>query len=492
MKIVLTHILLSVFFATGLLAQVKQVTLKDVENQGVFIDAMRERLLGNYEKSIELFGKVLEKAPNNSVAYYELALIQVSLKDFEKAKKYIDRAISLDGTNQWYRILQAKIFSERGEYEAAAKVYTFLIKAEPDNEEYYFSKAYFLVKAGLIKKAINTYNKLEKRDGINEELSRKKHALYLSLGDFDKAGKELEKLANAYPKSTEYKHLLAEYYKKNGQGEKASKIYHDILTINPDDSRAKLAIVGEDISGSQNDNTLEALVPIFQRADVDIDSKVVELLPVVNKISTTQDAKLTQSALHLADILREVHPDDAKAYALSGDLYYSAGDKTKSVEMYKKAVKLNSGVYTVWEQMLLTVKELEDYDQLLTLSEQALDVFPNQVVLNYLNGLAYAKTNNHQKAIKALSIAGKMSRKTPKLRYDIYALLANEYFVTKQFDKAKTAIDEALTLKPDSPVLLERYGDIFQALGDSANAKIYWQKALKNGGNKERLNGKLK
>jgi len=433
MKIVFVNIILIFILSGSLSAQVKQVSLKDVENQEIFIDAMRERLLGNYEKSIELFGQVLEKSPENSVAYYELALIQVELKDFETAKKHIAKAIELDGNNQWYRILQSKIFSEKGDFEAAANVYTSLIKAEPDNDEFYYSKAFLLVKAGLIKKAINTYNKLEKREGINEDLSRKKHALYLSLGNFEKAGKELEKLANAYPKNTEFKHLLAEYYQKNGHDKEAISIYKAILKINPEDSKAKLAIVGKDISGNSNGNSLDALIPVFQRTDVDIDSKVVELLPVINEISKSHNTALTQSALHLADILREVHPNEAKAYALSGDLYYTAGDKAKSIEMYKKAVALNNSVYTVWEQLLLTIKETGNYSELLSFSERALDVFPNQVVLNYLNGLAYAKKNNHLKAINALRLAGKMSRKNPKLSHDIYALLANELFITKQF-----------------------------------------------------------
>ena len=69
-KSLLWSIVLNVFLVSGIEAQ--QVSEKEVNLQKVFIDASKEKILGNYETAASLFLEVLKEDKDNHAAAYEL------------------------------------------------------------------------------------------------------------------------------------------------------------------------------------------------------------------------------------------------------------------------------------------------------------------------------------------------------------------------------------------------------------------------------------
>lgn len=460
-------------------AQMGQITEAEIKLQELFIAANAEKLRGNYEKAIGLFESFLEKDKENGAANYELARLYDLEEKNDLALKTAEKAAAQDGSNIWYQMFLAELYLEMNEDKKAAGVYENLVEKNPDEADFYFKWAYFLVRSNETEKAIKVYSELEKKIGVNEEVSRRKHSLYLGLGNYKKAQKELDVLIEKYPKNPQYRHLLANFFEQTGDKAAAKNVYQQILKINPEDAQAKIALADGNKKNGNKEDYFAKLKDVFQNPSVLIDVKIAEIFPLVTQVADNGNKEIAADVLELAYILEEVHPNDAKSFSIIGDLLYYSNDKEKALEYYKKTLERDESVYLVWEQMLYVLADLKDYDQLVKESDNALDLYPNQGALFYLNGLGYSGLKKHKDAVSSLQQALIMASKNPRLKFQTHTLLGREYGALKQYERADKSFEEALKLNPQDPIVLNSYsyslaqrdgGDLEKAKQMSATA----------------------
>ncbi|MEL6863019.1 MAG: tetratricopeptide repeat protein [Bacteroidota bacterium] len=434
-----------------------RVSEDEVNTQKVFIDANREKILGNYENAAYLYKEVIKRDKKNHAAAYELARIYDVLDKDSKALNSIKMAISLEPDNIWYQMFLADVYDKMGKDKSAAKIYEELSDKDPNNRYYYAKWAFYLVKAKDASKAIKVYDIMEKRLGINVDVIRKKQTLYVGMGNNKKAAEELKRLIKAFPSNLEYRHDLAGFYRQIGEDAKAKKTYEDILAINPEDGKANMALVGANQKQGADLGYLQSLQPIFEKEELNIDVKIKELIPFIHKVADSGDKALASAGIELAEILQRVHPKEAKAYSAFGDLLYYAGQKEAALEKYQKAVELNNTVFTIWEQMMYIHAELGDMEALLETTEASLDVFPNQSKAYYFNGIAQQELNQPAAAVSSYQQALLMSRKNPLLQSDLYKRLGVTYALIKKYERSDEAFDKALELNADDYIALNNY-----------------------------------
>ncbi len=441
----------------GRLPAQERISESELQIQMRFIDANREKLLGNYDKAIPLLEEILKDDDQNDAAAYELARVYDLQEDYEKAVRYARQAIDLAPANDWYKVFLAEIYQKMGRNEEAADLYADLVKAHPENDGYYFRRAYFLVRADKITDAVKVYDELERRIGINEELIRRKHALYLGVGDTKNAGKELERLIRAFPSNLEYQHLLASFYEQIGDSGNAEDVYRNILAADPNDVKARLALAGVPRSDSDEIRYIESLRPIFEKEDVNIDLKIGKIMPFIQKVADTGDRALAGAALDLSAILERVHPDDAKSFSVSADLLYYSGQRRQAIEKYRQTLQLDETVYLVWQQLLTCYLEEKDYRNLARTAENALDVFPNKAFNYYVLGIADASQGQYDDALASLEQALLMVGNDGQLQLQVQSQLGNVYAAMERFSESDKAYDAALALNPKDPLVLRTY-----------------------------------
>jgi len=486
-------LLVSILLSNNLLAQApKTVPEKEVNVQKIFIDATKDKLLGKYEEAIVLYKEVLKLDKDNHAAAYEMARLYEVLDKDEKALTSIKMATALEPNNDWYKMLLSDLYHKNNKNKEAAEIYEQLATANPTSEFFYSKWAYYLISAKEIDKGIKVYNDYEKKFGVTEEVVRKKHALYLGQGNPKKAEAELKKLIKRFPRAVEYHHLLAGFYTQTGQDDKALETYNTILELDPENAKAKIAIAGNNKSGNNDIMYLTSLIPVFEKQDVDIDLKIKELFPYINKVAVTEDDELKVATLNLAKILSEVHPEEAKSFSIYGDLLYYTGNTEDAVSKYKKTIELDKTVFTVWEQLMYIYHEKEDMESLLNITNDAIDLFPNKSKAYYFSGIANGYLNKNAEAISIYKQALMMSAKNPRLKLDILTKLGQSYLKTKKYDKAKKSLEDALDMNPKDPYALEYYGDVLMATGKKEKAIEQWKAAVKNGNKEKGLQDKIK
>ena len=479
-------------FFVSLFSLEAQVTEMEVRIQEIFLKGTQASLMGEFDKAEEFYKSVLTKDPKNGMSAFELARALEKQDKNDEAITYAKRAIEIDGNNKWFKLFLADLYQKTEDNRAGANVYQELVAKYPHFEEYYLKQAFFLVRDGAPAEAIKIYESLEAKIGINEELTRRKHTLLIGTGDTEGAANELKKLIAAFPKSKTYQHLLADFYIQANQKGKAQKVYKDILKMDPDDAAAKLAIAGEMKKSGNDSEYLSSLKPIFENEKVGLDVKIKELIPMIQRVAKYSDVTLADEALQLCGILDQVHPEQAKVQSIAADLYYYTDRKEEARKRYEKTLELDDRVYLVWEQLLYSQKDLGDFKAMLETSEKAMDVFPNQGSIYYLNGYAAGAEGNHADALTSLQQAAMMSSRNLPLNLDVKARMGWTYTQMKKYDKAFAQLETALKKSNGNhPQVLENLGDLYFLQGKTKDAVDNWKQALKIFGTKASLEKKI-
>ncbi len=438
------------------IAQTPRYSELDVQRQQKFIEAKQQQLLGNLDEAEQLYLALFKEAPDNHAAAFELARIYEEQKKVDKALEYAQKASQLDTQNPWYLEFLADTWQASGQYDKAATVFAGLVEKFPDNEGYYDSWAYYLVRSNQPQEAIKVYDQLEELIGMVDEISLRKHRLYLGLGEEKKAEKELLQLLEQYPDRVEYLHILADFYEQMRNTSKSKEVYQQILSIDPMDLKAQAALSPQGPS-SNAISFLESLKPVFAEVDVPIDQKIEQLLPAVQEIANTNNQALTDKAIELSQILERTHPGNPKGFSVSGDLYFYSGQMLKAQEKYSQALDLDQTVFLVWEHYLYTFSDLEDFAGLVNASERALEVFPNQVSLYYLNGVGYSREKDYEAAIGSFEEALFMASGNPQMQVELHLRLGSSYHYAGDAVASDRSFETALEIAPNNPLVLNNY-----------------------------------
>lgn len=467
----------------GLLAQntiggkVTSIPEAEANRQSEFITAERERLLGHYDKAIELYKKFLYDNAGEDAAWYGLARAYVAKDDLSNALESLGKAAEKAPDNQWYALYQAELYAKAGRTKDAVKIYEGLVKRFPQTVEFYEQLAYLSVLAGDPQGGLKVLDKIEKMQGITPENAEKKHLIYVGLNDNKKAAAALERLADAYPADLEHRHKLARFYEAIGDAAAARQTYEDILRRNPDDPAAKLGALDKN-KNSSDAAYLSSLKPLFAKTELSIDEKVKEIMPYLAKLANKNDPALLEALMPLGELLEKTHPDDPRAWSASGDILYLGNRSEAALAKYKKCLSLGPKVFSVWENTLAILRETQRYDEMLQTAERAIDAFPNKPQAYLFYGIAANEKGRYDDALSQLEQAVLMAGPNTGLRYDLTDQIGIALTRKKDFTAAMTKYENVLNKGADKhPGILEHYGDLLYLKGDAAGAMQFWQKA---------------
>lgn len=491
------------------------VRVAGADNSSVFIDASKEKALGNYGEAIRLYEKCLEINPADGASMFELSKLFTMKGDAEMALKYADMAVEAENENVYYLLFYAGLLQSTEDYDHAARVYEKVIELKPNYPEYYDRLAVAYIYSGKPMEAVKIYDKLEEKAGITEEYSMKKQSIYTQENKISKAIEELEKLIAAFPLETKYYAVLAELCMNHEMEDRALEAYMKIVEISPDDPYIHISLADYYKKKGDHVRALEELKLGFRNSNLDIDSKIQILIQyyTINEIY----ADLKNEAFELAEILIEVHPQDPKSHSMYGDFLYQDNRFSEARDAFRRVIELDSSKYVVWEQLLFTESELRDNEALYKESIRAIALFPEQPLPYLFAGGSLYEKKKWEESIKILEKGAYYVVKNDLLLAQFYAYLGDAYHQVDELEKSDASYDKVLMLnpdhdyvlnnyayylslrgenlekaakmakratelKPDSPSNQDTYGWVLYKMGYYEEAKIWIEKAIENGG----------
>ncbi|MFA6946723.1 MAG: tetratricopeptide repeat protein, partial [Pedobacter sp.] len=420
----------------------------------LFFDGLQEKISANYAQAASSFTKVLELDPANDAAMYELANLSFAENRPDDAERLARNAVTVSPENEWYWVLLSDIYKKTNKITELVFVLEELSKIAPKNESYYYDRANALLILKKVDAAENAYDEIEKRFGSSEDLVTARQRILMQQGKSVKLTEELEKQIKSNPEELRNYIYLGEVLSKSGDKLKAVEILNKAKQVAPANAMVRLALADNYKALKQYENTFIELKVAFADPDLNIDEKVRIVLSFFPMFA---DMKARAYANELASIMVRVHPDEAKAYAVYGDVLFQERKYAQAQESYKKALAINDQVYQIWEQLLRIEVSRGEFQQAITDGDHALNIFPNQAALYLYTGIAYAQTQKHEKAITYLKSAADLGAEDKEILVQVYSTMGDSFNSLKKFKESDQAYSKALELDPQNSYVLNNY-----------------------------------
>ncbi len=432
-----------------------EISAEDQEKLSTyFFEGVRQKNIDNNEAAIKNFLKVLTIDPNHDAAHYELGLLYVKQKNYSLASSSFQKASELKPENEWYLKSYANAEEDLGNYSNAEKIYKELLEKYPDRIETYFDLASVKIFQDDLKGANKVYDQIEKKIGVNEDVALQKQKIWLKLGNVEKAAGEARRLVEHQPLEMRYRMNLAEIYLSNGQYENALKVLDEILVIDPQNGFAQLALADYYRDKKDDVKSYEYLKAAFANPSLNIDQKVRILSPYFSALSIPD---IKQKAFELSKLATIAHPDEAKAFAIYADFLYQDKQLDLALEAYQKTVSLDKKVFAVWQNIMFIEIEKNDYASLLKTTDEAVQLFPAQQMVHYLNAVANAQSKNYEAALTSYKNALSLGVNNPETEAQIYSGMGDAYHSLGKHTESDEYYDKALVIKPEDPYVLNNY-----------------------------------
>jgi len=420
-----------------------------------FYNASKEKILGNFEKAADLYAQCLRIDPHHAASMYEMANIYMGQKKSNDALYFAKAATEQAPDNIWYQLLLAEVYENTGKYEEAISVYEDVIKKNPGRLDFYFALASMYLYQNKPAEAIKVYDKVEAMAGVSKELSVQKERLYLKMNKVDKAAAELEKLIAKFPDDLEAYALLVEMYQVNNQEDKAFETIQRMQRKAPESPHVYLALAEYYRQKGDKEKSFENLKAAFTKPELEPEIKIKVLesyAPMVSQVPEMMD-----QSLQLAKILVETHPDDPIAFAVYGEFLSLDKNYSEARKAFRSSIELDNKNYHVWQQLLFIESEMSDFSAMLTESDEALTLFPEQPLVYLLNGIANHQAKKYEEATKALLAGSKMVVDDNALLKDFYSNLGDNYNALKNYPESDKYFEKALEIDPRNANVLNNY-----------------------------------
>jgi tetratricopeptide (TPR) repeat protein len=421
----------------------------------LFIEALKQKVVGNPQKAVLYLNSCLEIDPNSSAAMYELANMHVANNDLYSASKLLEKAITISPQNKWFKILLTKIYQQNGKNAEAAELFDQLCKMEPENLEYLYLKADELAKAKKYDDAIKVLNELEKKTGINEQISSAKQEIYTEAGKIKEAYAEIQRLISSNPSDTRYIGLLADMYNDQGDKENALKYYRKIQEMEPDNGFVNFSLSNFYLEKGDTIQAIQYILKGFANEKVDVDTKL-QLYLLYTGENTKVKLKSDQVE-EMITVLLKNNTGDFRIYTVYADYLIKNKRPKEAREQLLKVIGAGENDYAIWEQILYLDNELLDWQSLFSHGKTALERFPNQAQFYFLQAIGALQLNKYSDAISIADEGLNYVIDNKPLQGQFVFLKGEAKYKLRQLPESFKLFDEAVELDPENYIALNNY-----------------------------------
>jgi tetratricopeptide (TPR) repeat protein len=490
-------------------------TPEQYENTAKFIEAVKERLNGNLAQAEVLLLEVISKEPSHDAAHYEYAKIHIEKRKYFAAVEELKTAMQLCDTNIWYKILLAQTYDIIDQFELSEKIWSEITKSEPQNVEYLYQYTLSLIYQNKLKEAINQYNKIEILSGITQDISTAKKNIWLHLNKVDNAAKEMEKLAEAFPYEVSYYLDIADMYVAKKMQDKAIPYLKKAEKIDPDHPKVNIFLYNYYTENKKYDEAFQYLKKAFSTPELNLDEKIKILLSYY--VSPQEEDSI--KAYQLLDNLMITHAGSPIAWSMYADFLVRDNRFEEAKTAYEKVISLDDSKYQIWQRYLSLLLELEKWDEAGEQSFKAMSLFPAHVFPYLVNGIVYLEKKDYKNVVSVLEEGRKYAVEESDIM-QVNLFLAEAYSHLKDFEKSDRYYEilikkdpqnaailnnysyslaerdyridyalqlakKAIELSPNTAIYEDTYAWAFFKKKDYPNARLWLEKALKNGGNND-------
>jgi len=430
----------------------QQINETDKKFIKFYFQAEKNKLTEEYSEALVAYEKCISLIPEESSPYYQLSKLYFYIfQDLDNAKYYIDQAISLDPKNEWYYYELLSIYSIENNLEGQLNTHYKLIDINSNQLIHYLDVIKILTELKDHRTALRVIKKAEKKLGVRNELLLALKDIYLHQNNFreaEKIGKELIK------RSPTFFNTLADIYIHFNDYENATLAYQRLLTIDPNNPKAIIALHAiclnkEDVFGQE-----KYLLKIAESDQINIEIKKEIFYNLLrnNTYSTYSSFKIiVEKAIYM-------HPKEPLFHLMLGDISTKERDLPNAIKHYYSA--LNSGVIKdeyIYTKLIEIYWQQEETDSIIEITKTAIERFPFTPMFYYYQGTALSSQGKYKLSIETLLKGKDFIFDNEPLVSDFYSLIGNSYHELNNNHLSDQAYENALEHNPNNTYVLNNY-----------------------------------
>ncbi len=421
-----------------------------------FYEGLKQKENQQYDQAIETFRMCLSIDSLDAGAQSETGLLYAAVGMNNKALDCLEKAVKIDPANWWYNVQLISMYSELKNWKRAIQLTLNLQKKYPNKDDVYSMLATFYKETKEYDKAIAAYDKLESLNTITETVSFEKFQLYILSNKAQKGVTEIDKLISKYPTESRYKVLRGDIFMQQKMPAKAFEIYQAVLKDDPQNAYVYVSLSEYYKSVNKPDKALESIVSALKCEQLDVDTKVSVLGQYVEKL--VQDSTKFGETESLFKLLVERYPLEEKVHGYYAVFLQYQKRNAEAISELETMININPKNDQTWIRLIQMSSLSKDFNQILTLTNRAIEHLPKLAVWYFYKGIAQFQLADYKNALVSYQKGLPLIAPTQAaMKSDFYAQIADIYYKLEQKDSAFVNYERSLAVNPQNNMVMNNY-----------------------------------
>lgn len=404
--------------------------------QELFYEALKQKGIENYDRSIEALLKCIDIDNSVPVLYFELGKNYMQLKNFGATEDALKKAVDKDPYNEWFLDELYGFYALQNDYKNAIKTIKQLVKYNPDYRE---DLASLYIKSERYNDALEILDELDKEFGISVSRDLMRNRIYEITGRKKDQIKNLEKRVENNPEKESNYLALIFRYSENNEKEKAFETAKELLKINPESQLVHLALYKFYLDDNNAEKAIESMKIVVKSTQITPEAKRKVLTDFIQFVGDNPqyEADLVEATTIVSNT------NNSKTLIELGQYHLTKRNKVKALEYFETALQLEPQNFNVLHNVLLLYLDLKKYSIAEEKSSEVLNEYPSQPLFYLVNGVALNELNQPNKALESLKAGLDYIIDDTKMEADFYNQLSKAHTLLNNTVKAKTFSDKA-------------------------------------------------
>ena len=458
-------------FAPYMLAQGRFSSLRDTA-ESLLIDAVQAYDEGDTKSAMARLSVITGAYPDNDAAHYYMALCHIRQNNAAEAVKELREAVRLAPLNYWYRDRLAAIYAMTQQEDLAVEVYEGLLKDYPRKTELYYSLVNLYARQERLDKVLETLDDIETVMGRDEQTAMARYDVLMRQDKADEAFKVLEDLSEESP-SPEIFATMGDARVTDGSDSLALSYYDRALELDPEYAPALLGKSEIYRVRRSFGGFFETLGRFVSGRHIPVQMKTRYL----SNLTQHMDGRFFQSFQPQLDTLFEtgmrVHPSDSSMLLAAGTYYYRTDRRERGTDIFKENSEIYPTDFNARAMYIQSLSYNEDWQTLLTASEEAFAAFPDEPAFLNMRVMAYYNLGDMASVIGESTRMAEAFKDNPDVVVQCWSTIGDTFHQLGDEKEAFKAYEKALKVDPDYAPVLNNYAYYLSIEGKKLSKAAY-------------------
>lgn len=421
----------------------------------ILSEALRQKYVGDVNEAATLFEKCIELDRTRAVPWFELAQMYSAAGISGKSMNYASTAARLEPDNYWYQLACGSLFTQYDLKDSAIVYFARALKADNRAIEVNGILAGLYAEKGETEKADSLFRLLDREGALSADMSLMMIYGLINKGNLKEAAERTSELVELYPGESRYRALLADIYFEDGNREKSDSIYREVIEKNPDDIETQLLYLMSLVYRMEYSGISVFLQRIFESDVVERERKIAIAQRLAGDSAYIKEN--AESLIESLIMLEEKHPGDEEILSLRPGVYETAGMKELAIERNEEIIAEVKQGFWFKERLLILYAERREYRKMYDLASAYSRENNRSLLGKVYYAIAAMELKEYEVADAELKKALILAGNEREIRVQVLSLMGDLRYRMKDFHGSYEIYEEALTLTPDDPLLLNNY-----------------------------------